>query len=390
MVGFHDHQAWDGTQYYAVYHFFCDGTYGSVTGLANVHPFFPYNQRILIPLLASLVSPTDSIWGFRLVNSMFLVLSVMACYVLWVKYCHLSKAISLLGIFFFLFHWAGPIRGTSECVYTVDPPVYFFEILFLCAIFSKKYLWLIPLSVLSVLDKEMFVYIFFVFFIYALCVNLLRKEQKYPLVTLEISAFSAFLTSLVLTRYPIYDHGSGIVTVIQWGYLRVTQPLNFLRIIVSFFTAYGAFGVLACVKPLPGKQSHFPEIFVLTCLTLAFALLGGSDYTRISFLGFPFVMTLILMIIQDYTSSVICASFLTLPVMRLLNNIPDPVVLVPSNDTEGIYSWMMEYADIGIVAGWGVYFLFCFVLLNKINVPVSVITSFFRTLKNNAAFLNKT
>jgi hypothetical protein len=126
MVGFHDHQAWDGTQYYAVYHFFCDGTYGSVTGLANVHPFFPYNQRILIPLLASLVSPTDSIWGFRLVNSMFLVLSVMACYVLWVKYCHLSKAISLLGIFFLFVSLDGANKRNERMRVHGGPPRLFF------------------------------------------------------------------------------------------------------------------------------------------------------------------------------------------------------------------------------------------------------------------------
>jgi len=367
MVGLHDHQAWDGVQYYAMYHFFCDGSYGSVTGLAAIFPSFPYTQRVLVPLLVSFVPTADPILGFRLVNSAFLIMAVMAFYVLWVKYCRFAKTISIIGILFFLFHWVAPIRELCDCVYTVDPPVYLFEALFLCAVFSKKYLWLIPLSAVSVLCKEQFFFIFLVFFIFALFVNLQTKRQEYPLVILGGATVLAFLTSLVLTNFPFKAQGSGLLIIAHWGLFRLNDPLSFVRWIVAVFTAYGMFGILACMKPLPVKRDHFAELAVLTSLVLAFSLLGGSDLTRISFLGFPFVMTLILMIIQNDEISTLCAAALTLPVMRLLSNIPDPANPLPSNDTAGIYSWMMEYADIGIVAGWGVYFLIFGFALSRVK-----------------------
>lgn len=284
-------------------------------------------------------------------------------YYLWSNVCRLPKWLSLVGILFFIFHWVSPIRGLSNCVYSVDAPVYFFEALMLCLVFTKRFRWLVLLAPLATLCKEQFVYIFLLFWIYSFIYNWIRQKKTYPVKLLGFTFILSVLTSVSATNFPFHGHGFGGFTVAFFVWNRFCEPLGYVRWAVALMTAYGAIGILAAFS-----KNCFSErqilLSVLSGLFLVFSLFGATDMTRTAFLGFPFVMSWILLKMESQVWYQNClAVILTIPVMRLLTSIPEPANPLPGNDISGAYSWVPEYADLSIVAAWGLYFVFCFIFL---------------------------
>jgi hypothetical protein len=96
----------------------------------------------------------------------------------------------------------------------------------------------------------------------------------------------------------------------------------------------------------------FPPLLLLFSLVyFGLGLLAGGDFTRILFLGFPMVMTLILLSLQkDPPWLVALACLFSLPLMRLGATIPD-IGKYPARFAE----WYPEFAPARLVLLWLAY-----------------------------------
>ncbi|MES2732071.1 MAG: hypothetical protein V4714_09990 [Bacteroidota bacterium] len=108
-------------------------------------------------------------------------------------------------------------------------------------------------------------------------------------------------------------------------------------------------------------------LFSLTYFGLG--LLAGGDFTRIVFLGFPFIMTLILLSAKESAKKeVLLALILSIPVMRLEGTIPDI-----GTAQEKYYSWFPAFASVRVVLLWLLYALVVGIVqwwINKKNVAL--------------------
>lgn len=371
LIELNNHRAWDGGQYYAMFHWFRCGAFPVEAPFGKMIPVFPYSQRVLIPWLAEFIPFSDSMSCFRVVNVVFLTTAGATMYYLWAELCRLPKWLSLAGILFFTFHWVSPVRGLNNCVYSVDAPVYLFESLMLCVVFTRKFKWLLLLAPLATLCKEQFVYVFLVFLIYSLIYNWLKQKRLYPIYFLGFTFLMTVLVSSFAMRFPFHGTGFGGFTVAFFAWTRLCEPLGFVRWTIALMTAYGVLGLMAMIVPKVRQNEHELLLSVLSVLFLIFSMLGATDMTRTAFLGFPFVMTWVLMRIksQPWQQNVL-AIVLTVPVMRLVTSIPEPANPLPNNDITGAYSWVPEYAHLSIVVAWGLYFILCWILLSKKSSPL--------------------
>jgi len=221
---------------------------------------------------------------------------------------------------------------------------------------------------LATLCKEQFVYIFLVLVLYSAAHNRIFHERKYPIALFTGATVLAFAVNAIEMRFPFKGVGFGGFTVAFFAWRRLYEPLSLVRWAVALFTAYGAIGMLSLItasKKYIGFVNPRGESIALSVLFLVFSLCGATDMTRVAFLGFPFITAWALPRVSCHPwQSVLVSAFLTIPIMRLVQNIPEPTNPLPCNDQTGYYSWMPEYADLGIVTAWGLFFVVCWVLLS--------------------------
>ena len=309
---------------------------------------FPISGRILVPFIGSLL-PFDVITSFQLINFIFLLLSVTVIYVLWRK-LNFSFYLIGIGLFWLLFHWVGIVRFNQYDPIGVDLPVYFFHTLVLFVFLSKNYKWLWVLGPVAVLQKESITAFILLLFIYLMIVAFIRKEKIYINIDVLIALILCIVVKTVCSYYyPAIrpDQGS-LKSALFWARQSLLDPMRIPRWFVAIFFAFG-FLILLCFKKI--KREHICNelggfLFLTTLAALILGLIGGFDNTRITYLGFPFIMTFILWVLKDAGLYSVAASFLlSIPFMMLLTNLGSP------QDS----SWGAEYIDWGNLAGWGIY-----------------------------------
>lgn len=335
-VDFATCQLCDGKQYLKLYWYFENGTMSQIS--------FPFYTRPLVPLLASFVASNPTV-GFLLVNGLFMVLGVFAIRWLW-EYLEIKPSLQLVGLGWLLLHWTGIIRYNLFDYVTVDVPLYFVQALSILLFFRKRYLWFYLITPLALLQKESFLAILLVFI--AAHIFEQRKNWFKDGKHLLFSLFLGFLIqTLVLATLPEQaDQRNSFLAILWHANLVYEDPTRFIR----WFAAFGsAFGLIPFILLWKLKIDHWRDqrklvLLALSLMYMAFGLLAGEDMTRILYLGFPFIMTLSLILFQSESKYfIIVTVLLSLVSLRLLT--------LPIENR-----WGVDYREMSYVYDWALYY----------------------------------
>ena len=313
---------------------------------------FPFYLRPITPFLAALLPSSDLWWSFYWVNLAFFLLSIAALYFLW-KSFQLNWPSMALGFFWLMIHWTGVIRYNLMDYVTVDVPVYLVQALALLIFFKKKHKWFYLLTPLAILQKESFVPVIIMMILVTAYLSPREKwwrEGKHLVLSLVLGLL---IQKLWIWYFPEqFDQRSSVAALLYHARLVVLDPSRIIR----WFSAVGtAFGLLPILPLLVVQKNIFADknrltLAMLSLMFFAFGLTAGEDMTRIIFLGFPFVMSLILLEMKKMNPKVAALAFLlSLPSLRLYPFHSD-------------VNWAVDYAPIEYVMGWAMYYFAAIVI----------------------------
>lgn len=342
----------DANKYMKVYNYF-EGT------SEDYNVPFPIHSRILIPAIATLLPFEEPVHNFLLINYLFMILSITVIYFLW-KMVGLSPGYIMTGFFWLLVHWVGILRLNIYDPVTVDVPLYFFQALFLILIYKNKYHLLILLGPVATLQKESFIGLLAVLFLVEFYRYFKYNHPLRNLITIGIGLFLSIIVKEIANNYfpPAQPGHSSLITVLFHARETLLNPFRFVRWIIGVFTAFGPLLLLSIwwkIKKRSFSISNL-DLIVFSVAYAGFSLLGGGDFTRLAFLGFPFVMTWVLISLNDVRGFLFKMAFLMgLPLMRIFSTIPDPAV----QGWIKFNNFYPEFANPVIVLLWLVYGIGC-------------------------------
>lgn len=377
----------------------------------DYHLSFPFNTRIFMPWLAAQLPFNDLKTDFIWLNGLFSVLTVGMLTFVWQK-LQIRLSLILIGLFWVLFHWKGLVRMYLPDPVTVDVGGYFWLTSSLTLLLQgegdnvpifnwnrlvKTCFWIF-IAVLGTLQKESFIAVLGVTALWgALNVWLVRTPTG---AGMKIDAFSmtkgklltilsAFLIAvlahyLVLYFFPASTsdwRNNSLISLFRGVKRYAVQPELFLRLPISWLFAYGTLW-LALLRPsspsLPHShysQQRLPLLTPHFILWLFLSVFGGGDTTRILFNGMPFVLTFLLLKLNQQPNWVAWyLLFTSLPLMRLNEVEPDLGVYPQATQRWCVECWTLReswgywvYA-IAVLAGYYYFFRrFGTVSSNKTN-----------------------
>lgn len=365
MIEFNDHRGWDGLSYFSIYNYFREGVF-------TKDVYAPFNNRILLPWLASHLPSDNHVINFKIINYLFINAFILSLTYFYLNIIKIRKFVISLGLLWLAFHWMGIIRIPMFSPFSNDVPLYFFQTMLLYIIWKNSYGFLLILAPVATLHKESFMIFVTLLLLYMIFSNYLVNNGKWNSVDrYENRAIVYVLLALVISiivKYYVNNYiikpvepWSGLITVFNWAKYRALHPLDLLRWCAAFFIGYAGFAILA-IRNIRSqyKFSHNQNLLLLfSCTYLALGYLAGHDMTRIMFLGFPFIMTLFLLMINNLDYKLISVAFIiSLPVLKVFNKIPEPTYYTPTlTDVTGFFSWHAENASLTIVNSWLLYMI---------------------------------
>jgi hypothetical protein len=257
---------------------------------------------------------------------------------------------------------------------TADVPLYLFQALLLWFILQRKHYLLLFLAPLATLQKESFVGLMVITFLTSLYVYQKKKITLSDLSFVFISMILSIGTKALANHiFPPEDAGKNSMLILFFHAREtILNPFRIIRWLIGVFTSYGPLLVLAIWYRIKNKKlSTGNEYLIMFSLTyLGFSLLGGGDFARLSFLGFPFIMTWILTSLRNIRGFLFRIAFLMgLPLMKLFRNIPDPAV----TGWDRFYNFYPEFANPIIVLLWLGYGVLCVFAFRTIHKKLSML-----------------
>ena len=346
----------DGNYYKNIYYFF-------IGDLKSYEVPFPFHSRVLVPWLASLVNSGNIILDFTIVHFVFLLLSVWMLFKLW-KDLQIPVKWMLVGFFWLLLHWTGIVRLNIFDPINVDVPLYFLQALFLWLVLRRKFFWLLILAPIATIQKESFIGIMVILFLYGWSHNRKKKDGFFNLKLIFIALLLAVITKEALNYlFPPGEASYGSLFHIGLHAIGILmEPLKVVRWLLALFVAFGPFLIPAAIETW---QHRFYEnrknlLLLFSLLYIAFGLLAGGDMTRIIFLGFPFIMTWIMHALREIkTTGLIILVLFSIPLMFLLKSIPDPAF-----EWELWCTWYPENAPVKILVFYAGYAALCMTIMH--------------------------
>lgn len=304
---------------------------------------FGIHNRIFIPFVASILPVEQASDSFFFVNTSFALLSLLVMYYLMRIYS-IPVRFSLLALVYFSVHWVGSFRQNAIDPINVDMAVYFFEAVFFILLIKRQYLFLLLLTPIAIATKELFLALLIALLAISLLWKYLFKDKSLSIPWMVGIVIFGIITKLALNYlYPSTSPGRNSMIVMAF-HLRemVYHPDHMLRWFLSLFAAFGAFLFLAIkrIRNIKSIEKNILIIHLLSLSVLALSFLGGMDYTRLIFLGFPFVIISILKISAPTPAYLFLAFFLSLMLTRFWKIIP-----VLEFDLSPYNAWMPEVSD---------------------------------------------
>lgn len=353
----------DGNDYRNIYDYF----QGYREDYKVPHPF---HQRILVPFLASLIG-SDIIPTFQWVNLFFSLLAVAVLFLLW-RDLGFELKWFWAGFIWLIFHWTGMIRLNAFDPITVDLPTYAFQALFLWLVLKRKFIHLLWLAPLAAIQKESFVALPVLLFIYGAWHNRKTKEGFYdiPLIVASI-VLGVAAQSIVNYNFPPLEEGKGaLITLAYHGKEAILHPFELIRWLAAMSMAFGP--ALWLAFDHYRKTNRYDNtrnlLLMYSGLYLAFGILAGGDMTRIIFLGFPFIATWIIFELEEIgKSKLFWLGLLSLPLTFFWKMLPDPAW-----QWEAWESWYPEFAGWETVLIVLAYVIFTSLILQRLIKPVKL------------------
>ncbi len=344
VASYHLEPRMDGNQYAKIYRFFKGEE-------KSYNVAFPYHSRVAIPYLAGLVPSVKIISAFLIINFLFILFTTFFLCRIWEK-LQISYFLQAIGFGWLLLHWSGLIRLNIFDPLTVDVAVYFFETLLIYIIIEKKWMHLLWIGPVATLVKEQFPVFLILILGFAIWHHIVLNKRDYPILIILISLIISLISKEVINYYfphiPI-NTGSSFHTIGKIFIITINHPARILIWIVSIFTAYGFFLIII----LKGTFNKVDLIYLLSIASLGLSFWGGADFTRLSFLGFPFIMTVILQNLKHISKkNTLIILLFSIPFMRLFWQIPDPGI-----EWQSFTTWYPEYAKPNIVITRAVFIL---------------------------------
>lgn len=312
----------------------------------DYHLSFPFNARILMPFLAAQLPFEDMKTAFSWLNGLFVMMTVGVLTFVWQK-LQIRFSVILIGLFWALFHWKGLVRMYLPDPVSADVGGYFWLALLLLLLLRKevKSKWsnffkasaLIITVALGTLQKESFIAVIGLTALWAwLNVWLVREPitgrvSKNELFILLLAFLIALAVNYLVSYFfpsltSDWRHNS-LISLFRGVKRYIIQPGLFLRLPISWLFAYGVLWL--AILPLRFSNSllsnsHSSLLPPHFCLWLFLSVFGGGDTTRILFNGMPFVLTFLLLKLNQQPKWVAWYVLLTsLPLMRLTELEPD-------------------------------------------------------------------
>lgn len=353
-------EQFDGNDYEGIYNSFTNNTDSPLVS-------FPFNSRILVPFLASKIGTGDIIKDFSIVNLLFSLAAVFVLFNLW-RDLGFELKWFFFGFFWLLFHWTGMIRLNAFDPITVDLPLYLFQALFLWIIIKRKFGWLLLLGPVATLQKESFIAILLILLIYGWYHNRKEDDGYFDLkILITALLLSMGVKQLANFYFPPLESGRGaIITILYHIREMVYHPFKILRWLAAFFVAFGPF-LIATLFELRKRRYYDNRrnmIIIFSVLYALFGIFAGGDMTRIIYLGFPFIMTLVITELKEIsTKEFWVLTFLSLPLMFLTYSIPNPAF-----EWESWQAWYPEFASINTVLLFLGYGIICTLIIRVIKL----------------------
>jgi hypothetical protein len=346
---FADNPKADANEYLKIYEFF----QGSAEW-ENVR--FAIHNRLVIPFLASLLPWQSPSFNFFVINSLLAILSLLALYYL-LEYFHTKRAYSFLILVFFSLHYVGPFRQNAIGPINVDMAVYLFEILFLLFLLKRKYLLLILIAPVAIATKELFLALIIAILALALAMRFIFNDKSISIPALVTTLLIGIFTKLLLSHYfESASPGRNSVLVMAFHIREmIFHPDHLWRWILSLFAAMGGylFLVIKRYRRVEIKKDPVLIVHVLSLSVLALSIVGGMDYTRLIFLGFPYLILSVLLTRPNRTEFLI-AWVMSMPLTRFWVVMP-----IISLDMTQYNLWMPESADTSHLVVWTIVMILC-------------------------------
>lgn len=338
----------DANQYQKAYEFFREN-------LETYSVNYPFSVRILVPWIAAQL-PFDNIYtNFKIVNLFFGIAWIPFWFYLG-KNLNLGRFKTWLGWFWITFHWIGVMKANLSDPITVDLPLYLFQLLLLLALIENRWWLLSIVATISTIQKESILALLMILCVYP-GIYLFRKGNKKAFWSILIALSFSYLTLKIASSYfPGANTGkNALVNLFNNTLGLLGHPHLFLRWIFSLTVAYSSFLWTFIWYPSPflNPEDKTKKFLIPLVLTYGFfSLFAGGDFTRIAFLGAPFVLLFFLRNLQlSYRQWIILFS-ISLPAMRLFEFIPDG-----GADFDNWKKWYPEYAPASWLIIYGAYTL---------------------------------
>lgn len=357
----------DANEYLKIYAFF-----DSQTPWENVR--FGIHNRMVVPYLATLVPGEDARFQFFVVNTLFALLSLMAIFYL-LDFLEIKRSYIFIVLTFFSLHYVGPFRQNAIGPINVDIPVYLFEVLLVLGFLKKNYLLPILLAPVAVATKELFIAYYLMIFFVAVCCRIFLKNDQISMTKAGLALIVAVATKMILNHYfPSATPSRNSLLVIAF-HLRemLHNPQHLWMWSLSIFAVFGGFIFLIVKKNwrFQINNTNHVVIHALAFTSLLLSIIGGMDYTRLIFIGFPYIILSVFLLSKPREHDVWVAGFISIALSRFWMLLP-----VISQDLSPYRWWMPESSDTIFLFVWTFTLMvsyFLFLALRKLSIHLSEI-----------------
>jgi hypothetical protein len=210
---------------------------------------------------------------------------------------------------------------------------------------------LILVTPIAIATKELFLAIIFVLLVITLIWRFAFNDRSFSIAWLTVTLVVGIAIKLLLDIYFPSATPERNSFLVMGFHLRelLMHPDHLWKWILSLFAAFGGFVFLAFKKWKGFNIRNDTSLIVhlLSLSVLSLSILGGMDYTRLIFLGFPYVILSIFLIAKPNNHEIWAAGTISLLSSRFWMRLP-----VISLDLSVYNAWMPEWADIRSLTIW--------------------------------------
>nr|MBK7069015.1 hypothetical protein [Deltaproteobacteria bacterium] len=368
-VTVNDGYGWDGLQYHAIYQFIGTGEF-------TQRPIFPFHQRLGVPAIASFL-PLPERSAFLVLGFAFYAAALGLLARFWLVRRSLRADLVVAACGWLCLHWISPLRAGVCYPINIDASTLFFDAAFFAMLWSPRLVRLLPLvALVAALFKESALLTAGLWLASTAILSVVREgprrdalRRRLPVLLAAVLAALLAKTlagSLITPRLLVTE--SAAATLARWIQTRADHPLQLVRLLSTFVNAYGgwllvplaALSARPSVAPVASSDDDLDDGHLLLWLALwiGVTFISGSDLSRFAWQAAPVALTLALSTLHRRApGSALALTLTSLGFVRLFTAVPSPSEghLMPADDYEGAYSWMMETAHYSLVAAWAVF-----------------------------------